>query len=458
MATITQMGTGLALTGLLLMTGAAHALSPADKCEASKLSAAGKYDLCRMEAQAKAVKRGGSPDFTKCDAAYSSKWTQAETSAGGMCPSNGDEGAVRAFITEHTEALEAALDGGALPEGVLSCNSDLATCNGHYATCSDGLTTCNGNLTACDASLATVSSGNAAPADVLSGKTFSSGAGLSLTGTVPAGSAVNGANGLKTFTIPDGLYAGSRTATANDTNLAAGNIITGVSILGVTGTQSPAQPLKTGQTISYAAGDDGASQKGAALSYTDNADGTITDNKTGLMWEKKVQLDGTTDGTNLHDADDTYPWAGDCSSESACYSGGPCCQTSSDCVSPETCTISDGEGTGLTIFGWVAQLNLASFAGHNDWRIPNRKELESIRDDGTANPAVAPEFQGASCGGACADLARPACSCTQSTLYWSSTTYQPFPLLAWPVTFGDSALFTTHKSDYNYVRAVRGGL
>ncbi len=29
-------------------------------------------------------------------------------------------------------------------------------------------------------------------------------------------------------------------------------------------------------------------QAGATLSYTDNGDGTITDNNTGLMWEKKT--------------------------------------------------------------------------------------------------------------------------------------------------------------------------
>src|SRR5437899_1127498 len=42
----------------------------------------------------------------------------------------------------------------------------------------------------------------------------------------------------------------------------------------------------TGQTTSFHAGDDGATQAGAPLSYTDNGDGTITDENTGLMWEK----------------------------------------------------------------------------------------------------------------------------------------------------------------------------
>jgi len=140
----------------------------------------------------------------------------------------------------------------------------------------------------------------------------------------------------------------------------------------------PSQPLKTGETASYATGDDGAVQAGDARSYTDNGNGTISDNKTGLMWEKKVKLDGTSDGTNLDDADNYYPWGGSCTSETSCSSGGTCCQSSADCVTPHTCTISDGQATGLTIFGWVAQLNSANFAGHNDWRVPNVNELQSL--------------------------------------------------------------------------------
>lgn len=279
-----------------------------------------------------------------------------------------------------------------------------------------------------------------------------------MTGSVPAGSNVNGANGLKTFTIPDGLYSGSKTATANDTNLVAGNIVKGVSILGVTGTQPLAQPLKTGQTTSYAPGDDGAVQKGAALSYTDNADGTITDNQTGLMWEKKVKLDGTRDGTSLHDADNYYQWAGNCTSQTACNSGGTCCQTSADCVSPHTCTIIDGQSTELTIFGWVAQLNTANFAGHNDWRIPNVRELHTIVDFNVIAPSVAPAFQGASCGATCTDITNAACSCTVSNYYWSSSTVATFPGTAWDVYFNFGFVSYDDEFSHIYVRAVRGGL
>ena len=46
---------------------------------------------------------------------------------------------------------------------------------------------------------------------------------------------------------------------------------------------------KTGQTASYAPGDDGSMQAGIewpAPRFTDNGDGTVTDQLTGLMWLK----------------------------------------------------------------------------------------------------------------------------------------------------------------------------
>ncbi|MCG2767036.1 MAG: hypothetical protein L6435_01460, partial [Anaerolineae bacterium] len=52
---------------------------------------------------------------------------------------------------------------------------------------------------------------------------------------VLAGIAASGSDGDKTFDIPDGLYSGSKTCTANDAQLAAGNIKSGVDIFGVAG-------------------------------------------------------------------------------------------------------------------------------------------------------------------------------------------------------------------------------
>ncbi|MCX5895208.1 MAG: DUF1566 domain-containing protein, partial [Proteobacteria bacterium] len=50
---------------------------------------------------------------------------------------------------------------------------------------------------------------------------------------------------------------------------------------------------KTGQTISYAAGDDGDLEMGVAwpdTRFTDKVDGTVKDNLTGLVWSKNANL------------------------------------------------------------------------------------------------------------------------------------------------------------------------
>src|SRR5262245_39263605 len=65
-----------------------------------------------------------------------------------------------------------------------------------------------------------------------------------------------------------------------------------VQLLGCTPVSGALAPVpRTGQTTSYAAGDDGALQKGVVLPtprFTDNNNGTLTDNLTGLIWLKKA--------------------------------------------------------------------------------------------------------------------------------------------------------------------------
>jgi Protein of unknown function (DUF1566) len=197
--------------------------------------------------------------------------------------------------------------------------------------------------------------------------------------------------------------------------------------------------------------------------FVDNGDGTITDRQTCLVWEKKDQS-----GT-IHDWGKTYPWSGDCTSETACSSGGTCCETDTDCAAGHTCTITDGQGTGLTIFGWVAQLNSASFAGHQDWRLPSEdgqkspftgpKELESILAApflcSVGPPCVATAFN-MSCTTGCTATGTP-CSCTRSGPYWAATAAAN-PILAEVVDFGTGFAGATQKSNFDYVRAVRGGL
>jgi len=165
-------------------------------------------------------------------------------------------------------------------------------------------------------------------------------------------------------------------------------------------------------------GQDGELQKGAPLAYTDNGDGTITDGDTGLVWEKLSQ-----DGT-VHDVRNTYTWAN-------------------------------------AFAGHVATLNAVSFAGHNDWRVPNVKELQSIVNYEAINPSTLPAFNSncTYCGSPGCDptcTVTSTCSCTESSGYWSSTSNALSPSSAWPVFFNGGAVVGNSKSLSAFVRGVRG--
>src|SRR5262249_4635830 len=151
---------------------------------------------------------------------------------------------------------------------------------------------------------------------------------------------------------------------------------------------------------------------GASRSYTDNGDGTITDNATGLMWEKKDQSGG-----EPHDWSKTYTWCADVSPmDGNCDNG-----------------TNDMDGTITTTF--LAALNDGSgFAGHTDWRIPNVNELHSIDDYENVGPSVNTAFN----TGCVASCTVTSCSCTHPASYWSSTTFQLSPDEAWVVFFLDS--------------------
>jgi hypothetical protein len=185
----------------------------------------------------------------------------------------------------------------------------------------------------------------------------------------------------------------------------------------------------SGQTASYGPGSDGDVRAGAALWYTDNGDGTITDNNTGLMWEKKDDSGG------IHGQDNGYTWG-------------------------ITHTPYTMNGTMVTEF--LATLNTEPcFASHCDWRIPNVKELQSIVDYEIPypGPTVNAAFHNvAGCPG-CTDVRLASCSCTYAWDYWSSTTYRSVPFYAWHVDFGFGTVSGLGLKFYDqYVRAVRGGL
>jgi len=482
------------LSGAFLYVTSAQALTQSQRCESGKLTQSAKYGLCRLKAESKGVKKGLPADFTKCEGKFTLKFNKAETKAGaGVCPSEMDEPAINTRITLHAADVATLLAGGALPicgdanvdvgeqcdganlagtncpalgftGGTLGCDgscffdlsactttdtacqSSLTTCQGDLGTCNGSLTTCNislgvsqGDLGTCNGSLTTCNAGTATAANVLAGETFSSSAGLGVTGTMTNVGQQNVTPGTAAVTIGQGHHDGTGSV-AGDVDLVAGNIKSGVNIFGVTGTAAtgglvpgtnPILPA-TGQTTAFGAGTDGAVQAGAALSYTDNGDGTITDNNTGLMWEKKD--DNNAGG--IHDMNNAYTWS----------TGSPW-NLDGTLKSVFLDTLNDVAGGGANCF-----------AGQCDWRIPNYKELTSILDLEVLSPAIDPAFhQSATCTG-CSDVTSAACSCTASSFYWSSTTVAPTPSSAWGVNFGGGSAGGTSKSNGRQVRAVRGGL
>jgi len=218
----------------------AHAAAtPEQKCQAAKNQAAGKYAACRQNAEKglaasdDATKYGAA--ITKCEGKLATAWqkaTDAATEAGAICPEAPLTVAdFKTAIDANCDNVATALDGG----GLIDCSADLTTCQDSLATCSSSYSTCSGNLTTCQNTLTSVNVGTAVAANVLAGKTFSSSAGIGLSGTALSGTNVNGNDGSSIIVIPDGFYSGSKTATASDSNLLAANIKSGSAIFGVSG-------------------------------------------------------------------------------------------------------------------------------------------------------------------------------------------------------------------------------
>ncbi|MEW6660449.1 MAG: DUF1566 domain-containing protein [Thermodesulfobacteriota bacterium] len=162
----------------------------------------------------------------------------------------------------------------------------------------------------------------------------------------------------------------------------------------------PAPVPKTGQTTSYGTRDDGALQKGVAWPtprFTDNNNGTVTDNLTKLIWMKNANAFGErTWDTALSDANNLK--SGDHG-------------------------LTDGSQAG-------------------DWRLPNRRELLSLVDDGKISPAL--------------PAGHPFTS-EQSDIYWSSSSYLNGANGAWIVNFADGIVLPSLKTSAQYVWCVRGG-
>jgi hypothetical protein len=152
--------------------------------------------------------------------------------------------------------------------------------------------------------------------------------------------------------------------------------------------------------------------------FTNNGP-TVTDNLTGLVWEKKdYPIDPT-----LNDWSAKYTWS----------SGPPW----------------NGSGDAFSYF--LYHLNDDNFDGTKGWRLPTLPELYSIMLD---TPCLDSQC---SCGtGPCID---PVFGPTQNGWYWSATTFRLNSPFAWIADMSSNGQFNVNdKGLYLYVRAVRGGL
>lgn len=169
---------------------------------------------------------------------------------------------------------------------------------------------------------------------------------------------------------------------------------------------------RSGQTTCYDAsgnviacagtGQDGELLKGITWPiprFTANADTTVTDNLTRLVWTSNADAPG-----------------------------------------PAACTPSYSMMLWQDALDYVACLNINSYLGHNDWRLPNINELESLVDAGHSMPNTQ-EFYN-----------------VQASYYWSSTTSAVDTSRAWEILMYDGHYGAQSKL-YNtcFVWPVRAG-
>jgi len=171
----------------------------------------------------------------------------------------------------------------------------------------------------------------------------------------------------------------------------------------------PTPVCQTGLTTSYATGDDGDLQRGVALvtpRFTDNLNGTITDNQTGLIWLKEANCFGF------------RRWDQAISDSNGLASG--------------SCGLTDGSSA-------------------DDWRLPNKKGLISLTHDGYYEPTLSN-----TAGTAQWSEGDPFTS-VQSSQYWSSTGFSTISNYAWSVHMGSGYVLSYDKHSSLYVWPVRGG-
>jgi hypothetical protein len=168
------------------------------------------------------------------------------------------------------------------------------------------------------------------------------------------------------------------------------------------------------------------------LRFVDNANGTVTDHQTGLIWEKK---DHTCPG--IHCVTDLYTWSS--------TGNGP----DGTAFTSFLATLNGGvTGIGNCVQDGISPMGvIGGFVGHCDWRLPTVLELQTI--------LLAPELCGTS---PCIDSIFGPTATSSETNYWSSTAVAGHPE-AWVVDFGSGRIFFRfYDTGFSSpVRAVRGG-
>jgi len=167
---------------------------------------------------------------------------------------------------------------------------------------------------------------------------------------------------------------------------------------------------QTGQSLSWSIGDDGNLQWGVnwpVPRFSDNQDGTVKDNLTGLIWLKNA------------DCFSQRTWSESLAAASTLKSG--------------DCGLSDGSRKG-------------------EWRLPNILELESLRDINNSLPALS-DTKGTGKWSEGKPFEK-----VRSSYYWSSSTNSASTNYAWYLHLGSGSVFSSAKDDNCcLVWPVRGG-
>lgn len=152
------------------------------------------------------------------------------------------------------------------------------------------------------------------------------------------------------------------------------------------------------------------------MSFTNNGDGTVTDNNTGLIWQRCSVGQTQIIQNNILTCGGTaalYNWYQATGEYSEYY---------------------NNSSNRINVCG---SLNL----GGGGWRLPTKKELITIVDYGLSYPAIQSDFF----------------PYTSRSYYWSSTTYVNSSNYAWSVDFQRGEVTRLKRELYFYVRCVRDG-